>query len=121
MKKEEAAVINMAKYNKSEEIHDKCVGCAKVFEHTFVPAEGEAVVILDKCLTYIRPAKWWENKSTATQKKLIVSKTHPKGIWVDTPAAIHMCPVATHVEIEKTPEGVKVNPLKAAKRAQSGG
>lgn len=115
MKKEETT-IDMAKYADSEEIHEKCIGCAKVFDYT--PAGG--MITSQKCLTYIRPAMWWEEKSVATKKELVKDKDHPKGILVDVPVVNRICPVANHVEVEKTVKGPKLNPIKAAKRASKG-
>ena len=117
MRKEQESIIDMAKYAESEEIHEKCNGCNKVFDYT--PVGGE--ITSQKCLTYSHPSAWWKDKPIAMKKELIVNKTNPKGIWVEMPAVVRMCPVATHVKVEKTVEGIQVNPLKAAKRAQRGG
>jgi len=93
MEKKQAVVIDMAKYNNSEKIHDCCAGCAKVFDHVL---RGEGTVT-QKCLTYIRPAMWWEKKPVATKPTLVKSQANPKGIMQDLPVKEFRCPVATHV------------------------
>ena len=117
MEKAKEAVIDMAKYVNSHEVHEKCAGCDKVFDW----AGNEGTVVVQKCSVYIKPSVWWEDKPVAIRKKLITSKTNPKGIWTEVPAVIRMCPMATHIRAEETVEGVKLNPIKAAKRARSEG
>jgi len=113
---EKKETIDMAKYADSAEIHEKCKGCAKVFDYT----PGEGMITSQKCLTYVRPAMWWEDKPVATEKVLIKDSDHPKGILVDMPVVNRICPVANHIEVKKTVDGFKLNPIKAAKRAQKG-
>lgn len=116
-------VIDMTRYVKSEPIHEKCVGCKKVFDfHYTQEVEGEDGKAVEKeftqptCKVYIRPAMWWEEKSVATRKKLVVDRDNPRGILVDVPIINQVCPVATHVKVEETATGIKLNPIKASKR-----
>lgn len=95
MEKAKENAIDMVRYDGSKEIHEKCVGCRKVFEHTSTP-HGVTVSAL-KCLTYSRPAMWWEEKPIATKKELVKSQTNPKGQLMDVPVVSRICPVATHV------------------------
>ena len=104
MKKEETVVIDMAKYADSEEIHEKCVGCAKVFDYT----PGEGMITSQKCLTYIRPAMWWEEKPVATKKVLVKDRENPKGVLRDLPVKEFCCPVATHFSASAQEDKTKV-------------
>jgi len=107
--------IDMAKYAESEEIHEKCIGCAKVFDYT----PGEGMITSQKCLTYSRPTRWWNERSITTAPVLVKSKEHPKGILKDLPVVEFRCPVATHLKAKAAAEKAKVNPLKASKRGRS--
>lgn len=111
------ATIDMAKYNDSAPIHQECVGCAKVFDHILTTPNGENIET-PKCLTYTRPAMWWNKRSIATAPVLVKDKANPKGILKDLPVVEFRCPVATHVSAKTVAEKAKINPLKASKRAR---
>jgi hypothetical protein len=106
MEKARENVIDMARYDGSKKIHEKCVGCRKVFEHISTP--HGVPVITSKCLTYLRPAMWWEEKPIATKKELIVTKTNPKGQLMNVPVVSRICPVATHVSHTEKADPSKV-------------
>ncbi len=107
--------IDMAKYVDNEPIHEECNGCAKAFD--YVTPDG--VFTERRCLTYIRPAMWWNKRSIATAPVLVKDKANPKGILKDLPVVEFRCPVATHVSVKAAAEKAKINPLKASKRARS--
>ena len=113
-------VIDVERYAKSEAIHEKCIGCEKVFVYTeYVEDENGVETILlkeNRCKVYPRPAMWWEEQSVATRKELVKDRDYPQGLLVDVPVIDRVCPVATHVEIKKTVRGNKLNPIKASKR-----
>jgi hypothetical protein len=107
-------IIDMTRYVESEEIHEKCVGCSKVFD--YVPTEG--MIASQKCRAYIRPSMWWEEKPVALVPALVRSKTNPKGVMGTLPVKRFICPLANHVKISEDTGKVFVNPLKASKRAR---
>lgn len=115
--KEEA--INMSRYVDSEFIHERCIGCDKVFDYVASGNNefGAGSVTGQKCRTYIRPAMWWEEMPVATRKELVKDKYNSQGVLMDVPVIDRVCPVATHVEVKKTVKGNKLNPIKASKRA----
>jgi len=115
MNKARASLIDMAKYADSEEIHEMCAGCAKAFDWH----GDQGTIVVKKCLTYVRPAMWWNKRSIATAPVLVKSKEHPKGILKDLPVTEFHCPVATHLSAKAAAEKAKVNPLKASKRGRS--
>jgi hypothetical protein len=93
-------VLDKNKYKDSEPIHEKCAGCKRTFDD-----DG-----IEKCLAYVRPGYWWEEKPTVNKMVML-----DDGRRVSQPARVLLCPLATHIELEKA-VGRKVNPLKASKR-----
>jgi len=101
MNKEET--IDMSRYALSEEIHEKCVGCDRVFDYT----PGEGMIVSQKCLAYIRPAMWWEEKPVALAPTLVRSQANPKGVLQDLPVKEFKCPLASHVQSAAQVSGEK--------------
>jgi len=88
----------MTDYTESKEIHEKCVGCERIFE-----AEGT-----NKCEAYADPSYWWDEK-----RKIKKIKTEDG----DVPVVNFYCPLATHYTPEASAKTKgKINPIKASKR-----
>jgi len=74
-------------------IHENCKGCARIKQET------------STCSAYEDPSYWWEPKP---------------GVQL-APNKILYCPLATHVDMMPEEIKHKINPLKASKRAATGG
>ncbi len=97
--KEEAVAIDMSRYVESEKIHDRCVGCNKVFG--FVGPEGGYAT--QKCLTYSNPAsKWPKEGEKVAMMMATVRDIDDRGksalIEREIPVIEKVCPVASHVK-----------------------
>jgi len=97
--KVKAVAIDMTRYINSEEIHEKCTGCDRVFD--FTPVEG--MITSRKCLAYVNPASKWPGKEKYAMMTATVRETGGKKgntlVEKEIPILEKICPLASHVTL----------------------
>lgn len=98
IEKEEVKVLQNPELER-EPIHEKCMGCNRVFENHTLP---EGTILVDVCMAFQYPHLKWRNYRVETGKKKVMGKKEETTIFYH----YNPCPLATH--IEHSPKPVEV-------------
>lgn len=116
-KKEE--IIDFSRYTMSDPIVKECEGCERVFDFPLTDKDGNFLGNLPKCRAYANPGAQWKKKPVAMKTVTIYSKSNPRGLKQQIPAAEFRCRLATHVvetEVETNSSKSRAGQQKQKKR-----